>query len=36
MAVISEIKMREIDRILNDPMALRNIFNGNLLRHKDN
>ena len=28
--------MTEIERILNDPMALLNINNGNLLRHNDN
>ena len=34
-SVIFGIKMMEIDRILNDAMALLNINNGNLLRHND-
>ena len=33
--IITEIKMTEIEWILNDPLLLRNINNGNLLRHND-
>ena len=35
IVVISKIKMTEIERILNDGLALQSITDGNLLRHYD-
>ena len=35
LSVISKIKMMEIERTLNDAMALQNINNGNPLRQSD-